>query len=289
MRKKIFLSLICLATVISFAPHASFASFRIVSLAPVATEIVFSLGRSADLVSVTAWCNRPPEASSLPRFPDMMNVSAESVMALSPDIVLLSTMNAHLASRLAPFGIATAEARQADLASLLSSIREIALAIGAEREGDELTSRIAREALLERSRSADRSKRVLVVVSRDDLGAGFRSIYAAGGGSFYRELIEGAGATLAVGSRAAYLPMSRESIISCAPDMVIELIPQGVPIETARESTAAWRELLGDVETAVIWGDLALRPGPSYPAIQRAFTIAVAGDERVITEEMASR
>jgi iron complex transport system substrate-binding protein len=66
---------------------------RIVSLAPVNTEILFALGLGANVVGVTNFCTYPPEAVDKEKVGGMTTVSIEKVIALNPDLVLALNLN----------------------------------------------------------------------------------------------------------------------------------------------------------------------------------------------------
>src|SRR5207249_4986629 len=64
---------------------------RIVSLAPNLTEIVYAVGAGDRLVGDTEYCDYPAEARSVAKIGDTMNPSVERIIALKPQIVLVST------------------------------------------------------------------------------------------------------------------------------------------------------------------------------------------------------
>ncbi len=64
---------------------------RIVSLAPNLTEIVYAVGAGQRLVGDTTYCDYPPEAKNVAKVGDTMNPSIERIVALKPQIVLVST------------------------------------------------------------------------------------------------------------------------------------------------------------------------------------------------------
>ncbi|HUV01840.1 MAG TPA: cobalamin-binding protein [Desulfobacteria bacterium] len=66
---------------------------RIVSLAPVNTEILFALGLGENVVGVTEFCTYPPEAVIKEKVGGMTTVSVEKVIALNPDLVLALNLN----------------------------------------------------------------------------------------------------------------------------------------------------------------------------------------------------
>src|SRR6478735_829924 len=64
---------------------------RIVSLAPSVTENVFAAGAGDRLVGVTTYCNYPEQAKSIAKIGDTMNPNMESIVALKPDVVFVSS------------------------------------------------------------------------------------------------------------------------------------------------------------------------------------------------------
>lgn len=64
---------------------------RVVSLAPNLTESIFAVGAGDRLVGVTTFCNYPEQAKEIAKIGDTMNPNMESIIALKPDVVFVST------------------------------------------------------------------------------------------------------------------------------------------------------------------------------------------------------
>jgi iron complex transport system substrate-binding protein len=64
---------------------------RAVSLAPNLTEIVFAVGAGEKLVGVTSYCDYPPEAENIAKIGDTLKPNIETIVALKPEIVFVST------------------------------------------------------------------------------------------------------------------------------------------------------------------------------------------------------
>ncbi|HMO80594.1 MAG TPA: helical backbone metal receptor [Pyrinomonadaceae bacterium] len=64
---------------------------RAVSLAPSVTEMVFAAGAGDRLVGVTTYCNFPKETEPIRKIGDTQTPNIESIVALKPQIVLVST------------------------------------------------------------------------------------------------------------------------------------------------------------------------------------------------------
>jgi iron complex transport system substrate-binding protein len=63
---------------------------RIVSLAPSLTETLYALGAQDRLAGVTDYCDYPPEAKTKPKVGGAINPNLEQVLALKPDVVLVT-------------------------------------------------------------------------------------------------------------------------------------------------------------------------------------------------------
>jgi iron complex transport system substrate-binding protein len=64
---------------------------RIVSLAPNLTEIVYAVGAGDSMVGNTEYCDYPAAAKNVAKIGDTMHPSIERIIALKPQIVLVST------------------------------------------------------------------------------------------------------------------------------------------------------------------------------------------------------
>src|SRR5258708_35585359 len=64
---------------------------RAISLAPSITESIFAVGAGDRLVGVTTFCNYPEAAKSVPKVGDTISPNLETIVALKPDVVFVST------------------------------------------------------------------------------------------------------------------------------------------------------------------------------------------------------
>src|SRR5207253_3999429 len=58
---------------------------------PSVTENIFAVGAGDRLMGVTTFCNYPEAAKSIPKIGDTMTPNMESIVALKPDVVFVST------------------------------------------------------------------------------------------------------------------------------------------------------------------------------------------------------
>jgi len=64
---------------------------RAVSLAPSVTESIYAIGAEDRLVGVTSFCDYPEAAKSIAKVGDTMTPNLETIVALKPDVVFVST------------------------------------------------------------------------------------------------------------------------------------------------------------------------------------------------------
>lgn len=65
---------------------------RVVSLSPNITETIYALDRGSTLVGRTDYCNYPEQTAQVPSVGDLLSPSVEQIVALDPQIVLISTL-----------------------------------------------------------------------------------------------------------------------------------------------------------------------------------------------------
>jgi len=158
---------------------------RIVSLLPSLTETVCALGACHQLVGVDRYSNWPPEVlSTLPVVGGGLDPNVEAIVALQPDVVLLSNA-ARVVERLEALGLKTValEPRtMADVQRVLRGLGEllgVPPAQGAEREWRRLQAGV--DAAAQSLPTGVQGTRVYFEVSRGP--------YAAGPASFIGELL----------------------------------------------------------------------------------------------------
>lgn len=131
--------LFCLLLILSPAvPAFAAAPERIISMSPAATEILFALSLGDRLIGVTRFCDYPPEVEKIPRVASLLDINLETLLTLSPDLVVLVDLNEALKERIERLGIATFTLRQETLEELCDSIEGLAAACGVADRGKAL-------------------------------------------------------------------------------------------------------------------------------------------------------
>ena len=235
---------------------------RIVSLTPALTEILFALELGDRVVGVTEYCDRPPEARSRPKVGGYVNPSVEAVLALKPDLVVVSPGpgNRDAVQAMGRAGLEIAVVPAETLPESLAAIESVASAAGAPERGRSLVAAIRNrlEAVSRRVEGRPRV-RVLFSVQVDP------TIIAAGRGTLPSQIMEAAGGENVVEAER-YPQLGIESVISLAPEVVLQSrmdMAQGDG-SAEREAWMRWKALpaIAAGRLVILPDDAALRPGP---------------------------
>jgi len=207
---------------------------RIVSLAPNLTEIVFAIGAGNRLVGRTRYCDYPAEARAVAEIGDTMTPSVERIIALKPQVVLVST-----ASQLETFTrqlgeqhIAVYVTNPQSLDDVFRSIQDLGDLFG---EHDRAASLI--EGLRKRADAVTTATKqsppvkVFYQVSGEPL-------YTIGRDAYLTDLIRRAGGVSVTAEVPTAFPrFSNEAALAARPDAII--LPTGGSMGAANSTVAA--------------------------------------------------
>lgn len=201
---------------------------RIVSTAPSITEILFALGLGDRVVGVSTYCRFPLEAVKLPKVGTFLSPDAEVIAGLRPDLVVVHEISTGIDRKLASLRIPFIVVDRGTLASVFSSIRQIATAAGAPARADALVADIERRLdAVRRAGSAAPHPRVLFIIGRSP--GMLSDLVAVGPGSYINELIEIAGGrnVLAIKGQPEYPRISMETVLRLDPDVIVDTVDMG--------------------------------------------------------------
>lgn len=195
---------------------------RVISLAPNLTEIVFAIGAGERIVGNTTYCDYPAEARQVEKVGDTLHPSIERIIALHPQLVLVST-----ASQLEAFtkqlndqGIAVYVTDPHNIDGVFHSIASL---------GDLLNQTSAAQALLSdlrlRTDSVANALKTATPVSVF-YQVSAQPLYTAGRDSFVTDLIRRAGGkSVTAEVPGAWPKFSAESALAARPEAII--LPTG--------------------------------------------------------------
>jgi iron complex transport system substrate-binding protein len=188
---------------------------RIVSLLPSLTESVCALGACARLVGTDRFSNAPASVIALPKLGGIDDAQIERIVALRPDVVLLSA-SARVTDRLGTLGLKVLVLETRDHADVKRGLNLLAQMLGTPNEAERVWAAIERDirAAVERVPAARRGKRVYFEVDATP--------YAAGAGSFIGETLARLGLANAVPAELGPFPkLNPEYVVRIQPDIVM--------------------------------------------------------------------
>ena len=236
---------------------------RIVSLAPSLTETVYALGLQDRLVGDTDYCDYPPEAQKKPKVGGIINPNLEEIVALHPDVVLVTKNINRLETvrALDTLGIpAYATGEPQTVSEIIASTERLADVLGAADAGKTLSEEMQRRlAALDTKMKPSTPRRVLFVVWAEPL-------ISAGKNTFIVDALRHAGAISIVDSTKDWPQTNLEEVVRLQPDFLV--FANSHPEDALRDfealaSRPGWRVLdaVHNRRFAVI-SDAVNRPAP---------------------------
>jgi iron complex transport system substrate-binding protein len=219
-------------------------SSRIVTVGGALTETVFALGAGDRLVGADTTSTFPEAALALPRVGYQRALSAEGVLSLRPTVVV-ATPDAGppvVLAQLRSAGVAIVTLPgEPSVEAARARIRGVAEMLGRPDQGEALVQGLDRD--LERARQGRSAPapRVLFVMHH-----GGATPVVSGTGTAAAAMISLAGGVNAVPGYRGYRPLSAESIVVAAPDVIV--------------TTTATLNTLGGAEAMLRLPGIALTP-----------------------------
>ena len=233
---------------------------RVVSLAPNLTEIAFAVGGGDRVVGDTAYCDYPEAAKSISKVGDTLHPSIERIIALKPQVVLVSTASQleGFTRQLEAHHISVFITDPHDLEGVFRSIEQVGEIFGTTGETKQLIQTLRnRTAAVENAVKSRPPVRLFYQLSAEPL-------YTAGHDSFVTDLIRRAGGlSVTADVSGAWPKYSAESALASKPDAII--LPTGGSMGAANTAVAEpLRQSPAVVNNRVykINDDTLVRPGP---------------------------
>jgi iron complex transport system substrate-binding protein len=229
---------------------------RAISLAPSITESIFAVGAGDRLVGVTTYCNYPEAAKSVAKVGDTINPNLETIVALKPDVVFVST-----ASQIEAFkntieqnDIAVYVTNPNSLFDVFRNLKQLGEICGTSENAAKLVDELQkRTTAVEWATKGREPTRVFVQISKEPL-------FTIGKQSFLTGVIEIAFArSVTADVETAYPKLSKETALALNPEVIILSASEDnrEPNEVFRNSPAVKNGKVFSVDA-----DLLSRPGP---------------------------
>ena len=188
---------------------------RIVTLLPSLTETVCALQACERLVGTDRYSNWPDAVLALPKVGGLDDAQLERIVALKPDLVLVSG-SARVAGRLQALGIPVLALEANSLADMRRVMETVAQALGRPGAGTALADRIDQRIAAAGARvpAALRGQRVYFEIDS--------APYAAGESSFVGELLTRLGlANIVPAALGPFPKLNPEFVVRAQPDVVM--------------------------------------------------------------------
>ena len=238
---------------------------RIVALSAADCENLYAIGAGDLLVGRGEYCNYPAEVLELPSVQSGYETNIEQIIALQPQVLLMSTMaqTEEQVAQLEAAGIAVVVSDAQTIDQVYESLEIIGTVSGHEEEAKAVIQNM-KDSLAEVAEKAagDGSKSVYFEVSPLEYG-----LWTAGKGTFMNEVAELLGLKNAFDDVEGWGEVSEEQVIERNPDYIVTITMYFGEGQTPEEEIAArpgW-----DVITAVkdnkilrMENDELSRPGP---------------------------
>lgn len=195
---------------------------KVVSLAPNLTEIVFAIGAGDRLVGRTSYCDFPVDAKAVAEVGDTLQPSLEKIIALKPQVVLVSTASQLEAftKQLQTHDIAVFVTDPHDLEGVFKSITLVGEILGRSDAATEVVEGLRARTTAVQAKVKDVPPvRVFYQLSAQPL-------YTAGKDAFVNDLIRRAGAmSVTADVPGAWPKYSAEAALATRPEAII--LPTG--------------------------------------------------------------
>lgn len=237
----------------------------IISLSPANTEILYALGAGDQVIAVSEYCNYPEDTANKQKIPTGEKLNVETLIALKPDVVFASNMNA-MADQIAQIeqsGIKVVVTEANRLDETYAMIRMIGQAIGKSEAADKLVNGMQESFAALREDARGRApKSVYVEVSPLQYG-----LWSCGRGTFVQELLDIIGAKNIFDDTEGWSAVSEEQVIERNPDIIITTLSPLTGIEDPVEEIvgrANWSEInaVKNGRVYMLDSDMLSRPGP---------------------------
>jgi cobalamin transport system substrate-binding protein len=235
---------------------------RIVSLAPSLTETVYALGLQDRLVGDTDYCDYPEDAQKKTKVGGAINPSLEEIVALHPDLVLVTKGLNRLETvhALDALGISSYATDPHTVEEIITSSRKLADVLGVPEAGAAIAEDMQHQlAELQHRVGALSPKRVMFVVWTQPL-------ISIGKDTFIADALRRAGAVSIVDSAQSWPQVNLEEVAHLQPDFLVFAASHSDVVPPSAEVLAnlpGWQilEAVKNRHYAVI-SDAVNRPAP---------------------------
>lgn len=237
---------------------------RIVALSAADCEILCALGAEPLLVARGEYCDYPVSIQSLPVLQSGANTNLEEILALAPQVVLMSDMAQakEIVDLLEANGVRVVVSNADDIAGVYTAIRMIGALTAHQAEAEALIGDMQSTFDAIAQKQASFGKTVYFEVSPLQWG-----LWTAGKHTFMDELATLCGLTNSFANIEGWNAISEEQVLNCNPDIIVTIAMYGgegtTPVEEIA-GRAGWENLKAVQDGQIYNADsnAISRPGP---------------------------
>jgi iron complex transport system substrate-binding protein len=243
---------------------------RIVALTASDCEIVYALGAGASVVGRGEYCDYPKEVSSVPSVQSGNDTNIEQIIALKPDVVIMSQMaqTPEQVASLEAAGIKVVESYAQNIDGIYTAVTLIGQVTGKNDEAkavidgmkktfDDLKAKV-------QQKGADGTKTIYFEVSPLQYG-----LYTAGSGTFMDEIATMLSLKNIFSDTESWATISEEQVIQRNPDYIVTttMSQEGAPNPVDEIlSRKGWEDIAAVKSKAIYNADQSssalMHPGP---------------------------
>ena len=195
---------------------------RVIALSAADCENLYAIGAGDLLVGRGEYCNYPEEVLELPAVQSGENMNLEEILALEPDVLLMSTMGQtkEQVQALEDNGVKVVVSDAADIEGVYASLAVLGQLTGHEEEAAAVEDgmKAVFEELREKAEAAGETKTVYFEVSPLEYG-----LWTAGEGTFMNEIAEMVGLKNVFADVTGWAEVSQEQVLEANPDIIVTI------------------------------------------------------------------
>ena len=199
---------------------------RIVALTASDCEILYTIGAGDLLVARGTYCDFPEAVLELPELGSGYDTNVEDIIAMEPDVLLMSTMaqTEEQVKALEDAGIAVVVSDAQDIAGTYEAIRLIGALVGLEDHAENIIASMEEvfdglKAQVEAMEIPEDEKPTIYF----EVSPLYYGLWAAGNGSFMNEIADMLGMKNIFADGAAWESISEEQVIAADPDYIVTI------------------------------------------------------------------